>query len=124
MTNSISFGFEYYLFKFLSNLPLILILVFITVLLFKFYISAREKMEELSLFNIDLMTPEEKKMYYFTRKNTIINENYFFKADFYANNTSNELYNRDYIYAKPIPKKKTKPRGKLTFDISENKFFD
>lgn len=80
INNSPSIYFRFVMFaedliiNIISNFHILIILTLFIYAIGKIYASSKERFEELNLFNIDKMSEEEKKLYYFTRKLTYINE--------------------------------------------------
>lgn len=57
-----------------DNIPFLILFTLILWVALKIYQSAKERFEELNLFNTDCMTEEEKRLFFFTQKLTNINE--------------------------------------------------
>lgn len=66
--------FEYITYLVLYKSFYIMSLVIIILFTYKLYSVFREKFEEVYLFNLESMSEEERKLFIYTRKMTIINE--------------------------------------------------
>lgn len=70
-------------------------IILFTALLVAFtmiYYLIRERFEEMNLFNLDLMSEEDRKMFIYTRKLTNINEKFSNKAPSMANTGKLVIY--------------------------------
>ena len=60
--------------KITGNISLTVFISLIIIILSKVYYAAKDRLEEMNLFNVDAMNEEEKKLFYYTRRLTFINE--------------------------------------------------
>lgn len=71
--------------KIYSSTPHFILIVILITIVTRVYLAAKERFEELNLFNVDSMNEEEKKLYYFTNKLTFINSKQMRAWEVHAN---------------------------------------
>ena len=117
----------------INKIPFFIAFVIFYFICSKLYYMAKDRLEEMNVFNVDYMSEEEKKLFYYTRRLTFINEKNIGKATEISANkgkffklVSNEIYLNDYKYAPPIKKCKTinKEERRVIIDDKNLEFFD
>lgn len=68
-----------------SNFPLLILTTLFIIIVSRFYYSTKEKYDEMNLFNSELMSEEERKLYFFTKRLTTINEKSYKKPEVFVN---------------------------------------
>lgn len=71
--------------KIYSSTPHFILIVILITIITRVYLAAKERFDELNLFNVDSMNEEEKKLYYFTNKLTFINSKQMRAWEVHAN---------------------------------------